>query len=107
MVDFATSAGPLIELGIKVAAASVDPLEKVQKLREGLHVGFPMWGELDGPTVSADTGAPYRESDGVLHGSGWLIKPDGTISQSLYSTGPIGRMTAIDVIRKVVFERNR
>ncbi len=97
----------MIELGIKVVAGSVDSLDKVQKLREGLHVGFPMWAKLDGPKVSADTGAPYRESDGVLHGSSWLVNPEGEIVQSLYSTGPIGRLTPIDVIRKVVFEKNR
>jgi len=107
LVDFATHGGPLVELGIKVVAGSIDPLEKVQTLRTGLHVGFPMWGELDGPKVSADTGAPIRESDGVLHGSAWLVNPDGEIVQSLYSTGPIGRFTASDVIRKVVFEKNR
>ena len=105
MVDFATHALPLIDLDIKVVAGSIDSLEKVQALREGLYVGFPMWGELDGPKVSADTGAPHRESDGVLHGSSWLINPEGEIAQSLYSTGPIGRFTASDIIRKVLFER--
>ncbi len=67
-----------------------------------------MWGELDAPTVSADTGAPYQAGDRVfLHGTGWLINPDGEIAQSLYSTGPIGRFTASDVIRKVMFERRK
>ena len=108
MVDFATHGGPLVELGIKVVAGSVDSLETTQALRTGLHVGFPMFGELDAPTVSADTGAPYQDGDKVfLHGTGWLINPDGEIAQSLYSTGPIGRFTASDVIRKVMFERRK
>jgi len=34
-----------------------------------------------------------------------LLNPDGEIVQSLYSTGPIGRFTASDIIRKVLFER--
>ena len=108
MVDFATFALPLIDSDIKVVAGSVDPVESVQKLRNGLHVGFPMWGELDAPTVSADTGAPYQDGDKVfLHGSGWLINPDGEIVQSLISTGPIGRLTASDILRKVLFERRK
>ena len=54
---------PLMDIGIKVVGGSVDSVESVAKLREGLYVGFPMWGELDAPTVSADTGAPYQAGD--------------------------------------------
>ena len=91
-----------------MAAGSVDPVESVATLREGLYVGFPMWGELDAPTVSADTGAPYQDGENVfLHGSGWLLNPDGEIVQSLYSTGPIGRFTPSDIVRKVLFEKAR
>ena len=99
---------PLIDAEIKVVAGSVDSLESVQKLRTGLHVGFPMFGELDAATVSADTGAPYHQNDKpFLHGSGWLINPDGEIAQSLISTGPIGRFTASDILRKVLFEKRK
>lgn len=66
-----------------------------------------MWGELDAVQVSTDTGAAYREHDKILHGTGWLLNPDGEINSSLYSTGPIGRFTASDIIRKVIFEQNR
>ena len=108
MVDFATFALPLIDSEIKVVAGSVDSQESVAKLRDGLHVGFPMWGELDAAQVSADTGAPYQDGDNVfLHGSGWLINPEGEIAQSLISTGPIGRFTASDILRKVLFERRK
>ena len=108
MVDFATSALPLIEAEIKVVAGSVDSLEAVQTLRSGLYVGFPMYGELDAATVSAETGAPYQDGDhAFLHGSAWLINPDGEIAQSLISTGPIGRFTPNDILRKVLFERTR
>lgn len=67
-----------------------------------------MYGELDAPTVSAATGAPYQDGDKVfLHGTGWLVNPEGEIAQSLYSTGPIGRFTASDIIRKVLFEKRK
>ena len=66
-----------------------------------------MFGELDAATVSADTGAPFHQGadSAYLHGSAWLLNPDGEIVQSLISTGPIGRFTASDIIRKVMFER--
>ena len=47
-----------MDIGVKVVGGSVDSVESVAKLRDGLYVGFPMWGELDAATVSADTGAP-------------------------------------------------
>jgi alkyl hydroperoxide reductase subunit AhpC len=106
LVDFATHARPLIDLDIRVVAGSVDSLESVQTLRAGLHIGFPMWGELNAAKVSADTGAPFHDAEKTyLHGSAWLVNPDGEIVQSLISTGPIGRFTASDIIRKVQFER--
>ncbi|MGB7860020.1 MAG: hypothetical protein WBM90_05945, partial [Acidimicrobiia bacterium] len=37
MVDFAVHAGPLKELGVRVAAASVDPIDSVRRLKEGLR----------------------------------------------------------------------
>lgn len=108
MVDFATFALPLIDADIKVVAGSVDSVESVAALRSGLHVGFGMWGELDAATVSADTGAPFQDGEKpFLHGSGWLVNPDGEIAQSLISTGPIGRFTASDILRKVLFERRK
>jgi hypothetical protein len=99
---------PLIELGIKVVAGSVDSLDRTNELKTSLRVGFPMFAELDAPTVSADTGAAYQTGDRVfLHGTGWLVNPAGEIVSSLYSTGPIGRFTASDIIRKVLFEQKR
>ncbi len=93
---------------IKVVAGSVDSQESVAALRDGLYVGFPMWGELDARTVSADTGAPFQDGDRVfLHGSAWLINPEGEVVQSLISTGPIGRFTASDILRKVLFEKKK
>ena len=97
-----------MDIGVKVVGGSVDSVESVAKLRDGLYVGFPMWGELDAATVSADTGAPYQEGDkAFLHGTSWLLNPAGEIVQSLYSTGPIGRFTASDLIRKVLFEKKK
>ncbi len=97
---------PLMELGIKVVAGSVDSVEQTAELRTSLRIGFPMYGELDAATVSADTGAAFQTGDRTnLHGTGWLLNPDGEINTSVYSTGPIGRFTASDIIRKTLFEQ--
>ena len=56
-------------------------------------------------TVQAATGAFVQDDDNrtILHATSFLVTPDGLVSDALYSTGPIGRMTPADVLRKVAF----
>ena len=105
MVDFAVHGGPLKELGVKVAAASVDSLEQTIELRAGLRVGYPIYAEIDGPRVADDLGAYLQTGDRTfLHATGFLLDPDVRVVNALYSSGPIGRLTASDVLRKTLFE---
>lgn len=93
---------------IAVAAASVDTIEQVADLKTGLRVGFPMYAEIDAPAIAAATGAMIQTGDRTfLHATAFLVDPDGNISNSLYSSGPIGRFTASDILRKVLFERSK
>lgn len=104
MVDFATHARPLIGAGIKVAAGSVDSVDDTSTLKQGLHVGFPMFAELNAEAVSQATGAFMQSGERTfLHATSFLVRPDGLIDSALYSTGPIGRLTPGDVLRKVAF----
>lgn len=108
MVDFAVHAGPFIDAGIKVIAASVDSVEATTRLKEGLHVGFPMFAELDAAAVSQATGAFMQSGDRTfLHATGFLLNPEGKVARAVYSTGPIGRYTSSEILRTVLFERNR
>jgi alkyl hydroperoxide reductase subunit AhpC len=108
LVDFAVHAGPLKELGVRVAAASVDPIDNVRSLKEGLRVGFPMYAEVDAAAVSAATGAHiYTGKKTYLHATGFLVNPEGTVINAVYSTGPIGRFTASEILRKVRFEMDK
>jgi len=93
---------------IKVAFASTDSLETTAALKEGLRVGFPVYAELDMEATAQATGAFYRtEGLACLHATGFLIKPDGTVATSTYSTGPIGRMQPTEVLRSVLFQRSQ
>ena len=88
-------------------AASVDSVAQTAELKAGLQVGFAMVGEVDADAVSASTGALTGDRGGttILHGAGFLLDPEGKVNTSLYASGPIGRFTASDVIRKVAFEK--
>jgi alkyl hydroperoxide reductase subunit AhpC len=108
LVDFAVHGGPLKELGVRVAAASVDPIDNVRSLKEGLRVGFPMFAEVDAAAVSAATGAHMHTGEKTyLHATAFLVDPEGTVINAVYSTGPIGRFTASEILRKVRFEMDK
>ena len=93
---------------MRVAAASVDPIDNVRSLKESLRVGFPMYGEVDAAAVSAATGAHMHTGKKTyLHATGFLVNPEGTIINAVYSTGPIGRFTASEILRKIRFEMDK
>ena len=93
--------------GVTVVAASVDPLDDASTLNDGLRLRYTkLLAELDGPAVAEATGAAIQTGDrAFLHATGFLLDPSGAIVNSVYSSGPIGRFTANDVLKKVVFEK--
>ncbi len=99
----------LRDLGISVVAASVDSVDDTLALADGLRLRYvTMLAELDGAAVAAATGAFLQTGDRTfLHATGFLVDPSGEIVNAVYSTGPIGRLTANDILKKVVFEQAR
>lgn len=93
--------------GITVVAASVDSVEKAARLKDGMSLGYVnVLAELDAAAVAASTGAAMQDGERTfLHATGFLLHPDGHIVNSVYSSGPIGRFTANDVLKKVVFDK--
>ena len=88
-------------------ATSVDTEQDTQNLGERCGVNFPLAYGLDHKEVSAQTGCFYEERRKILHGTGFVLRPDRTIALALYSTGPIGRLVWQDVLRFVRFHRSR
>ena len=100
--------GPLRSRGIKVAAASVDSIETTAKLKEGLHIGYPMYAGLDAVAVAEATGAHIQTGDRtILHATCFLVNPDGVIGAASYASGPLGRMWAHEILRSVQFQLDR
>lgn len=92
---------------IKVIAASVDPREKAREIVEKLGITYPLGFGLDAEQVSRVTGAFYDAEKKFLHATGFLLRPDHTIGVACYSTGPIGRFVAKDVLGLVKFYKSK
>jgi peroxiredoxin len=90
----------LRDINARVYAASVDEEEKASEVAEDLS--FPVGYGLT--RADADSiGAFWEERRGIFHATEFLLGQDGTVMSSTYSSGPIGRMEVLDVIRLINF----
>jgi alkyl hydroperoxide reductase subunit AhpC len=92
---------------IKVIAASADPIEKTRETVDKLGITYSVGYGLIAEETSRITGAYYEKEKKFLHATGFLLRPEKTIVVACYSTGPIGRFVAKDVLKVVKFYKSR
>jgi hypothetical protein len=66
---------------------------------------FAMAYGIDAKEFANMTGAFYESKKGFLHATSFIIKPDGSVGDAVYSTGPIGRLTATDTLMLIDFRK--
>jgi hypothetical protein len=93
--------------GIKVVAASTDPADKARETVQELGLTYPVGYGLPLKETAARLGAFYEERRGILHATGFLLRPDATIAVAQYSSGPIGRLVWQDVVALVQFYKKQ
>jgi peroxiredoxin len=93
--------------GIRVVAASTDPLAKARETVQELGLTFPVGYGLPLRETAATLGAFYEERRGILHSTGFVVRPDATIAVAQYSSGPIGRLVWQDVVGLVQFYKKQ
>jgi hypothetical protein len=79
----------------------VDAEEEAQNTIDECGVTFPVGYGADYREVSKLTGCFYEERRRILHSTGYVLRPDGTIAVGVYSSGPIGRLVWQDVLNLV------
>ena len=100
MAAFEKARPELEALGIKIAAASVDPLDKAREV--AAELSYPV-GYGVTRTMAEQIGAWWEERRSIIQPSEFLVGADGKVRASTYSSGPIGRVDPADVIRLVNF----
>ena len=88
---------------IKIFAGSLDPLDKAKEAVEKTNAEYPVAYGMDAIEISKITGAYYDKDKKYLHPTGFLIRPDNTIDVACYSSGPLGRIVAKNVLGLVKF----
>jgi alkyl hydroperoxide reductase subunit AhpC len=81
----------------------VDTEEQAKGTADECGIGFPVGYGIDNKQISELTGCFYEEKRQILHSTGYVIKPDGTIAVGVYSSGPIGRLVWQDVLAVVQY----
>lgn len=107
MADYQARINDLATAEINVVGLSVDPLDKARKTVVELKLDFPLaWG-LKLPQDADRIGAWRDDRRPMIQPSEFVIGRDGKILSATYSTGPIGRLRADDVLAYVRFAESR
>jgi hypothetical protein len=85
----------------------VDTEEDAKKTIDECGINFPVGYGVDNKAISELTGCFYEERRQILHSTGYVLRPDGTIAVGVYSTGPIGRLVWQDVLALVQANKKR
>lgn len=85
----------------------MDTEEEAKKTVDECGIDFPVGYGADAKAVSEATGCFYEERRQILHSTGYVLRPDGSVAVGVYSTGPIGRLVWQDVLGLVQFYKKR
>ena len=102
MVAFEKYKAELAEKDVKLLAASVDTGDKAKEVSD--EVSYDI-AEGFARELAEQMGAWYGDArhPEMVHPSEFLMKGDGTIMMSSYSSGPLGRINPEDVINLINF----
>jgi peroxiredoxin len=100
LAGFGKQYAELQALGVQVLAASTDPLDKAKEVAAELpfRIAYGVTRE------QADAlGAWWEERRGIVQPSEFVLDASGKVVSSTYSSGPIGRVDAADVVKHIKF----
>ena len=107
LAGFQRATEKLAEAGVKVVALSVDDEATTVGTIEKFQLSFPVGHSADAAKVASITGAYTNDSPRYLQTTDFLLAPDGKILNAVYSSGPIGRLVAEDVIGMVTYLKSK
>ena len=95
----------LADVGIRVAALSVDDERATARLIAKQGLTFPVGHSAEARAIAAVTGAFVNPDPVYLQSTGFVLSPAGQVAVSVYSSGAIGRLVPDDVIGLVRYLR--
>lgn len=106
LAAFQRATDTLTALDVRVAALSVDDEPTTKALVDKHHLAFPVGHSADAERVAALTGAYLNDDPRYLQSAGFVLGPDGSVLNAVYSSGAIGRLVPEDVAGLVRYLRS-
>ena len=108
MGDFNRSWDIYQDAGVRVYGLSVDSKDDTQRMVRELALEFPVICELDAAGITETTGVYLSPRDpSFFQAAGYVLKPDGTVSVAVYSTGAIGRLEPDKTLAHIKFAMSK
>ena len=107
LAGFQRASEKLAAAGIKVVALSVDDEATTVGTIEKFKLSFPVGHSANAEKIASITGAYTNDSPRYLQTTDFLLAPDGKILNAVYSSGPLGRLVAEDVIGMVSYLKSQ
>ena len=92
------------KIGAQVISASIDTGEKAQEVQH--DVSFKI-GQGVTREIADMLGSWWEDRRGIIQPSEFVVGADGKIIHSSYSSGPLGRTEAADVVKLINFYESR
>jgi hypothetical protein len=70
-----------------------------------LGLTFGVGYGLDHMAFARTTGAFYEVRRSIIHATGFILRADGSVANSVFASGPVGRLWVEDCIRVIDFYR--
>ena len=83
---------------VSLYALSTDTREEAQQTVDKHQVRFPVLYGMDGPQSAELLGAYYEERRNIIQPVGFILSPEKKILSVTTASGPVGRLSARDVI---------
>jgi peroxiredoxin len=101
LLNFQQALPELQEIGTQVIALSTDSAEDAQQTVERHRLAYPILYGLDVHEIADKLGAFINAERPYINATGFILRPDGTIVVSVYSSGAIGRLVPADTINTI------
>ncbi|MBW4024710.1 MAG: redoxin domain-containing protein [Proteobacteria bacterium] len=107
LAGYASEKAALDELGVRVAAFSVDDEPATTELAAKLNLDFFLGYGVSADQVHAILGAFTNESPRYLQPTAFILTPRADILASVYASHAVGRLLASDAIKLVSFVQSK
>lgn len=107
LAAFEQATEKLAGLGIKTMAFSVDDEATTAGLAAKHKLRFPIGHSADAHKIAAATGAYTNDKPRYLQPTGFLLAPNASIVNAVYSSGPLGRLVPDDVAGMVAYLKSK